>query len=310
MNARWQRALGLLHVLCLLAWLAWAVPRSSWLAAAGVVLLALLARLLLAPQFVLMAWACRRVGAPVPGVAMLGRAWWAEGRWSARVFGWWQPWREQAVPDWLPDGAPVVSGQGAGHALPRAVVLVHGFACNRAFWMPWFATLRAHGHGFVAPTLEPAFGSIDAYVDTIDAAVRRARQATGRAPLIVAHSMGGLALRAWLRAVHARGADADVYAVVTIGTPHHGTWAARWAWVANGRQMEPGSAWLRALAQQEPAARHTRFICWYSDCDNAVYPPAAATLEGADNRLLAGLAHIELAHQGQALQACLELLKE
>lgn len=220
-------------------------------------------------------------------------------RQAALVFGWWQPFREHATPDWLPprppDGAP-----------PRGVVLVHGFLCNRAFWTPWFAPLRARGHAYVAVTLEPPFGSIDDYAGTIDAAVRHVTEATGRAPLIVGHSMGGVAIRAWLRAVP--GADARVQRVVTIGSPHDGTWPARHARSVAAQQMRLHGPWLRALRAQEPAGRAALFRCWYSNGDNVVYPHATATLEGADNHLIEGLAHVEMAFDRRVMGDCLELL--
>ena len=187
------------------------------------------------------------------------------------------------------------------------MVLVHGFLCNRAFWTPWFAPLRARGHAFVAVTLEPAFGSIDDYAPAIEAAVRRVTEATGQAPLIVGHSMGGLAIRAWLRATP--DGDARVHRVVTIGSPHHGTWPAAHARSIPGQQMRLHGPWVQQLAAHEPPARRALFRCWYSNGDNAVYPPAAATLAGADNRFVASLAHVELAFDPRVLADCLELIK-
>lgn len=298
-NARWQRWLAVLQWLLITAWVLGFWRRSQALALAGLAVVPLLWRLAMLPQFLLMARACRNDPAPRPTRAQLLRAWWTESRWAGLVFGWWQPFRMQAVPDWL---APHTPGQLA----PRGVVLVHGFLCNRAFWTPWFAPLRARGHAFVAVTLEPAFGSIDDYAATIDAAVRRITAATGRAPLIVGHSMGGLAIRAWLRAVP--GAQARVQRVVTIGAPHDGTWPASHARSITGQQMRLHGPWVRALRAQEPAQRPALFTCWYSNCDNAVYPPATATLDGADNRFIEGLAHVEMAFDARVMEDCLNLL--
>ena len=296
-NARWQRWLVAANLALIALWVAWFWARSPWLALAGLVVVPLLLRLCMAPQFLLMAWVTRADATPRPGPGQLLRAWWAEARWAGLVFGWWQPFRHRAVADWLP---PEPTGR-------RGVVLVHGFLCNRGFWMPWLAPLRARGHAFAAVTLEPAFGSIDDYAATIDAAVRRVAEATGRAPVLIGHSMGGLAARAWLRAVP--DGDARVHRVVTLGTPHHGTWSARGARAINGRQMALDSPWVRALQAQEPAARRARFVCWYSNCDNVVYPPATATLAGADNRFIEGVAHVEMAFRPQVMRACMELLE-
>jgi len=246
-------------------------------------------------QFALMHRVNRGDAAPRASALQLLRACAAEARVAAVVFGWRQPFRANAVPDWLPELRPDA---------PRGVVLVHGYLCNRGLWNPWMPLLRARGHAFAAVTLEPAFGSIDAYAAQIDAAVRRVAAATGRAPVLVCHSMGGLAARAWLRAVP--GADACVHRVITLGTPHGGTWVARWSRTANGRQMRLASDWLQALAASEPPQRAARFTCWYSNCDNIVFPAGTAQLAGADNHFVAGVAHVEMAFVPSVVQACLD----
>ncbi|MFA5681325.1 MAG: alpha/beta fold hydrolase [Hydrogenophaga sp.] len=224
--------------------------------------------------------------APRPAWRELARAWWIEWGWSLRVFAWQQPWRWRR----LPDGQAPVPGR-------RAVVLVHGFLGNRGFWLPWLERLSARGVPYVTLNLEPVFGSIDAYVPQIEAAVRRAEALTGERPLLVGHSMGGLAIRAWMAA--SAGAAARVAHVVTIGSPHGGTWLARWSRTPNGRQMRRQGDWLVALGERErrlrPDGPYAGFTCWYANTDNVVFPASTATLPGADNRLLRGRPHIGLA---------------
>ena len=286
------------------AWVAWQWAVSPWRALAGPVVAVLLMRAVMGLQFVLMARANRQDPVPRPLLAQVVRAWWAETRWATVIFGWWQPFRSEAIPDWLPQRAP---GAAPG---PRGVVLVHGFLCNRGFWTPWLPLLRARGHAFVAVTLNPPFGSIDAYAATIDDAVRRVTEATGLAPVVIGHSMGGVAARAWLRSCDEQRAQACVHRVITLGSPHGGTWAARLSRATNGRQMALGSDWLCALQQAEPAGRAGRFICWYSNCDNIVFPASVATLAGADNRLVEGVAHVQMAFHPPVVQACLAEIQQ
>ncbi|WP_137895269.1 alpha/beta fold hydrolase, partial [Ramlibacter sp. 2FC] len=196
---------------------------------------------------------------------------------------------------------------GPGGEGRRGVVLVHGFACNRGLWNPWLRRLRAEGRVFLALNLEPVFGSIDAYVTQIEDAVARVSVATGLPPVLVCHSMGGLAARAWLRLP---GAERRVHHVVTIATPHRGTWLGHFSAAVNARQMQLGSAWLAELASQEPPARAARFTCWYSDCDNVVLPYASAMLQGARNRLVPGLPHVALALCPQVIEATLEAIRQ
>ena len=209
-------------------------------------------------------------------------AWRDEVAAAARVFLWRQPFRSNAELDSLP-------AQPGGQ---RGVVLVHGLFCNRGFWTPWLHRLKTRHVPFIAVNLEPLSCSIDRYGATIESAVERMALATGSPVLLVGHSMGGLAIRAWLNAY---GADHRVHRVVTIGTPHKGTWLARWAYTTNGKEMRLGSDWLRSLQDHEPGSRHERFTCFFGDCDNIVFPAHVATLARADNRHLPGTAHVQMA---------------
>jgi triacylglycerol lipase len=273
--------LCLLGAALLAAW--WFGRQGQWAWAIGVPLLIVCGHaLVLAAEFVLVARVHGDDPAPRATPAQLAQAWLGEVFTAPRVFCWRQPFRSRAEPDHVPADA-----QGR-----RGVLLVHGFVCNRGLWNPWLRLLRARGTPVIAIDLEPVFGSIDTYAARIDAAVRRLAQATGRPPIVVGHSMGGLAARRWL----AQPGNLDRAAhLVTIGTPHAGTWIARLALSLNGTQMRQGGPWLAALAARETPAHHARFTCFYSHCDNIVFPASTATLPGADNRHLSGVAHVHMA---------------
>ena len=295
--ARTLQALSLL----LLGWVllgvfGWLGGMAAWWLLA-MLALALLHVPLMALEFVLLHRVARGDPAPVPSAVELLRAWLGETAGAVRVFAWQMPWRWRRYADQLPADA-------AGR---RGLLLVHGFVCNRGLWNPWWPRLRAAGVPCIALNLEPVFGSIDAYAPLIDAAVQRLTTATGRPPLLVAHSMGGLAARAWLRR---HDADARVHRVITIGTPHHGTWLGRFGLAANARQMRWHSPWLAELAAGEPLARYRRFTCFYGHCDNIVFPCSTATLAGADNRHLRARAHVHMVRHPAVLAEVLAQLQD
>jgi triacylglycerol esterase/lipase EstA (alpha/beta hydrolase family) len=120
--------------------------------------------------------------------------------------------------------------------------------------------------------------------------------------VIVAHSMGGLAVRAWM-AEHE--GDLRVHHVITIGSPHRGTFLGRFGFAPNTRQMRIASRWQQRLAAREPAQRFRRFTCFYGHCDNIVFPASTATLPGADNRHLMGIAHVHMAHHDEVFSEVL-----
>jgi hypothetical protein len=302
MLATWQRLAVLLSWLAAAAWLLVCHATGAgagW--ALGGALLALLPQApVLALEFVLLAAWGRDAAAPRAGALQLLRAWAGEVKASWQVFGWRQPFFADREPD---------AGASAAAAGRRGVLLLHGYCCNRGLWAPWLRQLRQRGVPCLALTMEPVFGRIDDWVPAIEVAVAALTQRTGVPPLLVAHSMGGLATRAWLAAQpDPQRADARVHRVVTIGTPHHGTWMARFAHSPNARQMRRGTHWLAALAAREPAARRARFTCFYGHADNIVFPASAATLDGADNRHLAGVAHVAMAFHREVFDEVLRLL--
>jgi hypothetical protein len=66
--------------------------------------------------------------------------------------------------------------------------------------------------------------------------------------------------------------------------------------------------WVRELARRGGDAENARFTCWYSNCDNIVFPASTATLPGADNRLVRGMAHVELGFHPQVMRETLALV--
>jgi triacylglycerol lipase len=280
-------------ILAAALWAAWLLRAGEPLEAlAGSALILFGYAIFLGVEFLLLRIVNRDDPAPPASAGQLLRAWWGEFWTAPLVFCWRQPFRSHAVADWL--------SEPSAPATPRGVVLVHGFVCNRGLWNPWMKRLRAEGVPYVALNLEPIFASLDAYPSCIEAAVRRVEVATGRAPVIVAHSMGGLAVRAWLSRC---AAEHRVHRVVTIGTPHRGTWLGRYAFTRNGIEMRLDSPWQRELAALELHRQGldphcaSRFTCFYSHCDNVVFPASTATLPGADNRHVAGSAHVHLAFE-------------
>lgn len=179
------------------------------------------------------------------------------------------------------------------------LLLIHGYNCNRGFWWWLKPRLEAHGGGVATLTLEPLHGDIDGYAEQVAQAVNRLCQATGASQvMLVGHSMGGLAARAYLR----RYGELRVARLITLGTPHRGSLLAHLGIGRNARQMEPGSAWLRELAQ---TPLPVPCVAIYSCHDNYVMPQLNARLESAENVALPGVGHLAMSISPVVLEALL-----
>ena len=185
------------------------------------------------------------------------------------------------------------------------VLLLHGYGCNSGYWAHLIPLLEAARISHACADLEPLGGDIDGYVPAVAGAIDALCAASG-APrvVILAHSMGGLVARAYLR----RHGAARVARLITLGTPHHGTSLANLGLGANARQMRrarrgatPESDWLRALAGEEGAAARALVTSIYSHHDNIVAPQTSSHLSGARNIALGGVGHVALGSNKQVL---------
>ncbi len=181
--------------------------------------------------------------------------------------------------------------RASGARMP--VVLVHGYVCNRGIWRPLARALHARGESVWAASYEPVFGSIESAVPQLAAQIDAALEASGQPRvMLVAHSMGGLVARAYLRA-HG---GAKVARVVTFGAPHGGSMHAHLGAGANAREMEPGSAWLQGLAAAERSGLAAPLLAIYSRHDNFVAPQSSGAHPQARNVALAGVGHVAMHH--------------
>ena len=185
------------------------------------------------------------------------------------------------------------------------VLMVHGFVSNYRIWDRLAPALRAQGHSVLAINLEPLFTSIDDYAPQLEHAVQVLRQQSGQAQVaLVGHSMGGLAIRAWMR----RYGTAQVARVITLGTPHAGTRARAWYTPPNAAQMAWHSAWLQELAASETEAHRRLLRIAITPQDNIVFPQRAQTLAGITPTVFTGIGHVQLCSAPAVRQwVCAEL---
>ena len=168
------------------------------------------------------------------------------------------------------------------------VLLLHGVLCNAGVWMRMGRYLARCGvDGVYSLSYGPPLASIDDFADQVERKIDAIAQATGaQSVMIVAHSMGGVVIRA-----HARKyGTARLARVLTIGSPHHGSMHA---WLLAGTslaQLRPGNPWLVEL-NREPLDPALRFVSLWSWHDSMVAPQTSAELPGAVDVTVIGVGH-------------------
>jgi pimeloyl-ACP methyl ester carboxylesterase len=277
--------------LALLAELAAWAALGAWLGAgaaaiaAGAVAAAVAIRLLLVCTTFGLSWLARSPRAPGERLGPGATVALVAGEWRtmlANNFAW-LPF-ENAV---LRRDPPLAPQEG----LP--VILVHGYFSNRGTLCRLARALEGRGAGPVfVPSLPAILAPIETFAAHLERVVREVTAATGQErAILVCHSMGGLATRAYLRA-HGAG---RVAGIVTLGSPHHGSSLAALGVGENGRQMRPGSGFLRGLEQAEGAAGPgCPALSVYTVHDNLVAPQDSSRLAWARNVAIAGVGHIAM----------------
>lgn len=213
--------------------------------------------------------AFRRSRLPGPGTPRLGRA----CSWDLRAV--------LTVLALTALGAGAAGAQLTGPIPPpaRPVLLVPGWSDDAQDLEPLlrrFLEAGWSGAQVEALEFENPVGSNREHAGEVARAVDRLLARTGAPEVdVVAHSMGGLAVRAYLLAM---GGGERVRRAVFLATPHRGTFAAYLAWGEGGEEMVPGSEFLLDLNEQGTVPRDVRTVTIRTPMDLRVIPRSSATL--------------------------------
>ena len=183
------------------------------------------------------------------------------------------------------------------------ILLVHGIVSNRSIFTLLRRGLTRRGFSKVfAMNYVTLATDVRTAAARLSVEVERVVEETGFERIhIIGHSLGGLIARYYVTRL---GGDVRVHTLVTLGTPHDGTYAAYAVPTRLMRQMRPGSGLMRELARPVRGCR-TRFISYWSDSDAAILPHESAALRHPDLRArnvrLHGAGHLTLPMMGEVV---------
>lgn len=200
---------------------------------------------------------------------------------------------------------PVQRGLVIGdvEAAGTPILLVHGVTDNRSIFTVLRRGLRRRGFGRVTSVnYSPLTEDVRTVALRLSEVVEAICADTGFERVhVIGHSMGGLVARYYVQRL---GGDERVHTVVTLGTPHAGTFPARIVPHPVARQMRPCSDVLAELAEPAPGCR-TRFVSFWSDLDQMIIPKRSARIDHPDlmarNVFVRGVGHMSLPIDGRVV---------
>ncbi len=174
--------------------------------------------------------------------------------------------REAVIDPGVPDGHP-------------PLILVHGLGGDRGNLLPmaWYLWFRGRKRSYrihFTPDM-----SIQQMAAALADFIKAVLKTTGEDRVeLVAHSLGGIAARF---AITEWELEDSVQTLITLGTPHKGTYAARYANTDALRELRPDSRIIKMLEEYgwPPGVRG---VTMYSENDLLVIPPEFAVVEGAE----------------------------
>jgi triacylglycerol lipase len=178
---------------------------------------------------------------------------------------------------------------------PTPVILVHGILGQRhVYWNLFRRRLAQDGfrvHEVVLPYY--MLGDIRIAARFLADKVEATLVGDGVDKVdLVCHSAGGLVARYYLK--YLKG-DSHVSHLVTLGTPHLGTYfsyALGFPFMGIMKQTRPGSHFLSEVNDGPGAVpHHVRITSFWSPMDGIVMPPEHAILVGANNIKVSWLTH-------------------
>lgn len=182
------------------------------------------------------------------------------------------------------------------------VALIHGLSADGTSMYAFRKRLHARGRRTMAPHLGRIMRPIDRYAERLAAEL----SLIDRPFDVIAHSMGGVVLRAAL--VIAPALRARIRRVVCVASPHDGTGSARFLPLPEARQLVPGSPWLKALPSLRELLPHTEITTVSSVADAVVYPSKTTHVDGATAHDLEGLGHAETLVHPRVLDLVMQAL--
>jgi pimeloyl-ACP methyl ester carboxylesterase len=168
------------------------------------------------------------------------------------------------------------------------IIFVHGVGGNRAHFLPMTWYLWMHGRKSSYRIDLSGEISVRRMAWRLARYIKKVQRVTGKSRVeIVGHSLGGIVARL---AIQNYGLDEAVKTLITLGTPHKGTYSARFADSRLTNALLPTSPLIQELARAG-WPKGVRGISVWSENDIFVLPAESGQIEGTESIEMSPFTH-------------------
>ncbi len=190
---------------------------------------------------------------------------------------------------------------------PRPIIVLHGYAMNRANFVPLAFRLARAGVGPIVGFEYWTLGRTAAAARQLAWFVDQVLAATGATEVdIIGHSMGGVVARYYISLGNG---DTAVNRLITLGSPHAGTDVSRVGIGHPTRELLTGSRLLTRLAAAPPP-HHARITTILSKADALVPASGQPEVAGAERIVYDDLGHVALLGSRRVARDIIERLQQ
>ncbi len=190
------------------------------------------------------------------------------------------------------------------------IVLLHGYVMNHSAFLVMRQALTEAGFRHVRAFNYPQFThGVPEIARMLKTEVERVLEVAGAERCsIVGHSLGGIVARYYAQVL---GGEKTLDTIVTLGTPHMGTYAAHFGVGPVAMQVTYQSPFLNELTRTARPSS-VRYISYYSDLDLFVVPAISAKLTEpalqATNIRVRDIGHLSMLLSGEVVQSVVDYL--
>jgi triacylglycerol lipase len=184
----------------------------------------------------------------------------------------------------------------AGALALDPILFVHGWSGSASNWNTMIGRFEKDGY---PKSYLSAYSYNTSQSNKVDAEkevkshIESLEKATGASKVdIIAHSMGSLNTRWYIKFV--AGGEANVDDWASLGGPNHGTETANLCFSTACTEMRIGSTFLKELNAGDETPGAVNYGTWWSPCDEFINPDSSVPLSGATNTETACISHLSL----------------